>query len=138
MNKQGRHRRLLEIVSATPVKRQEQLVKLLRKKGFAVTQASVSRDLDEIGIAKEKGVYRPPTAQSTTAFGFVTFQSSGDSLIVAKCGSGLASAFAVQLDAIQLDGVVGTIAGDDTVFIAVADRKAQKTVTRRLREHFSE
>lgn len=138
MNKAERHQLLIEIVSAKPIRRQEQLVKLLRKKGFAVTQASVSRDLDEIRIAKEKGVYRPPTAQSTTAFGFVTFQPSGDSLVVAKCGSGLASAFAVRLDAIQLDGIVGTIAGDDTVFVAVTDQKMQKKVIRMLREHFNE
>ncbi len=138
MDKRERHQVLLEIISTRQIKRQEQLVKLLRKKGFVVTQASVSRDLDEVGIAKERGVYRLPAARSTTPFGLVSFQQSGDCLVVAKCGSGLASAFAVRLDAIAMNGIVGTIAGDDTVFVAVADQKAQKTVIRRLREYFSE
>jgi transcriptional regulator of arginine metabolism len=139
MTREDRLQLLHEIVSATPVKRQDQLVRLLRKNGFAVTQASVSRDLEELGIAKEQGVYRPPTqVPRRTAFGLVSFQPAGDNLIVAKCGSGLASALAVRLDAIRLDGFVGTIAGDDTVFIAVTDQKAQRGLIRRLKEEFSE
>jgi transcriptional regulator of arginine metabolism len=55
MDRGDRLQQLLEIVSATPVKKQDQLVRLLRKNGFAVTQASVSRDLEELGIAKENG-----------------------------------------------------------------------------------
>ena len=130
---------LLEIVSATPVRRQDQLVRLLRKNGFTVTQASVSRDLEELGIAKEAGVYRSPSqVPRRTAFGFVSFQPAGENMIVAKCGSGLASALAVRLDAIHLDGIVGTIAGDDTVFIAVTEQKMQKRIIRRLEEDFSE
>ena len=114
-------------------------MRLLRKNGFAVTQASVSRDLDELGIAKEHGVYRPPSeVPRRTAFGLVSFHRAGDNLIVAKCGSGLASALAVRLDATLLAGVVGTIAGDDTVFIAVTDQKTQSGLIRRLKEDFSE
>src|SRR4030095_2668041 len=139
MHREDRLQLLHEIVSATPVKRQDQLVRLLRKNGFEVTQASVSRDLEQLGIAKEQGVYRPANRISRqTAFGAVSFQPAGENLIVAKCGSGLASALAVRLDAIHLEGIVGTIAGDDTVFIAVMDQKIQKGLTRKLREHFGE
>ena len=139
MHREDRLQILHEIVSATPVKRQDQLVRLLRKNGFEVTQASVSRDLEELGIAKEHGVYRTPTqVPRQSAFGVVTFQPSGENLIVAKWGSGLASALAVRLDAIHFDGIVGTIAGDDTVFVAVKDHKSQKGIIRRLNEHFSD
>jgi transcriptional regulator of arginine metabolism len=139
MHREDRLQLLHEIVSATSVKRQDELVRLLRKNGFAVTQASVSRDLEELGIAKEQGVYRPASQiPRRSAFGAVSFQPSGENLIVAKCGSGLASALAVRLDAIQLDGIVGTIAGDDTVFIAITNQKMQKSLIRKLKEHFSE
>ena len=139
MQRGDRLQLLLEIVSATPVKRQDQLVRLLRKNGFVVTQASVSRDLEELGVAKEQGIYRPPSqVPRPTAFGLVSFLPAGGNLIVAKCGSGLASALAVRLDASNLEGIVGTIAGDDTVFMAITDPKIQKGLIRRLKEALSE
>jgi len=114
-------------------------VRLLRKNGFDVTQASVSRDLEELGVLKEQGVYRPPSQiPRRTAFGPVSFHPAGENLIVAKCGSGLASALAVRLDATRLNGIVGTIAGDDTVFIAITDQKSQNGLIRRLKEELSE
>ena len=131
MHREDRLQLLHEIVSATSVKRQDQLVRLLRKNGFEVTQASVSRDLEELGIAKEAGVYRSPSqVPRRTAFGVVSFQPAGDNMIVAKCGSGLASALAVRLDAIHLDGIVGTLAGDDTVFIAVTGQNMHSSINK--------
>ena len=138
MLREDRLQLLLEIVSATPVRRQDELVRLLQKKGFAVTQASVSRDLEELGVTKRRGVYRPQMHANRSTFGMLSFHPSGENLIVAKCGSGLASALAVRLDAARFDGIVGTVAGDDTVFIAVTDHKMQKQITRRLKEEFSE
>ena len=139
MDREDRLQLLLEIVSATPVKRQDELVRLLRKRGFEVTQASVSRDLEELGIEKERGVYRTPREiPARSSFGSVSFQPSGENLIVAKCGSGLASALAVRLDGDILDGIVGTIAGDDTVFIAVTDPKSQKAIIRTLKARFND
>jgi transcriptional regulator of arginine metabolism len=96
-NKSERQRLILDIVGATPISRQSQLVGLLRKNGFSVTQASVSRDLEELGIAKVSGVYRISSTQPASTFGFLSFDPSGDSLIVARCGSGLASALAKSM-----------------------------------------
>ena len=139
MLKSERQKLLLQLVGTSSIGSQDQLVKLLRKKGHDVTQASISRDLDDLGIAKESGVYRQrPTVQRRTMFGIVSFEPAGENLVVAKCDSGLASAFAVRLDAMYLHGIVGTVAGDDTVFIAISDSKAQKSVIKRLREQFSE
>lgn len=139
MLKDERQKLLLRLVGSSSIGSQEQLVRLLRKKGYQVTQASVSRDLDDLGITKESGVYRQrPRIPKRTMFGIVSFEPAGDNLLVAKCDSGLASAFAVRLDALHLHGIVGTVAGDDTVFIAVTDSKAQKLVIKRLREQFGE
>ncbi|MGH9946931.1 MAG: arginine repressor [Pyrinomonadaceae bacterium] len=137
MDKHARQQLLLDIVSAKPINRQDQLVRLLRKNGHAVTQASVSRDLEELGISKVLGTYRTHDSNGKgNAFGVVRFDTSGDNLIVARCGSGLASAFAVRLDAAMIDGIVGTIAGDDTVFIAVADKTVQHKIIPKLIELF--
>src|SRR4051812_48673364 len=114
MGKEERQNNLLEMIAMAHIGSQAQLVKLLRKKGFSVTQASISRDLDELGVTKESGSYRRSTGMPPrSTFGVVTFELAGGNLIVAKCGSGLASAFAVRLDDLHLNGIVGTIAGDD-------------------------
>jgi len=131
-----RQRLLIDIVKTKTVTRQDQLVGLLRTNGFAVTQASVSRDLDELRISKTMGVYRQVPSRERSTFGLLSFTPSGDSLIVARCGSGLASALAVQLDSSWIEGIVGTIAGDDTVFIAVADHDVQQSVLPKLRKTF--
>ena len=139
MLKNERQKLLLQLIGTSSIGSQEQLVKLLKNRGYAVTQASVSRDLDDLGIAKESGVYRHrPQVPKRTVFGIVSFEPAGENLLVAKCDAGLASAFAVRLDALHLHGIVGTIAGDDTVFIAVSDSKTQKLVIKRLREQFSD
>src|SRR5215213_7958209 len=127
MSKEERHNVLSEMVSASKIRSQADLVKMLRKKGFVVTQTSVSRDLEELGIEKREGVYRLDSDRpSGSVFGPVSLTLSGSNLIVGKCRAGLASAFAVHLDALSLEEIVGTIAGDDTVFIAVGNGRAQK------------
>jgi len=131
-----RQRLIREMVTAASISRQSQLVSLLRNNGYSVTQTSVSRDLEELGISKFSGVYRLSSTQNRTSYGVLSFHASGDSLIVARCGSGLASALAVQLDSKRLETVVGTIAGDDTVFIAVTDNSAQKELLQKLRKDF--
>ena len=67
------------------------------------------------------------------AFGRVSFTPAGENLIVIKCGSGLASAAAVHIDAAAIPDIVGTIAGDDTIFVAVKGLEEQARVTRSLR-----
>jgi len=128
---------IADIVNATAINRQNQLVSLLRKNGYVVTQASVSRDLEELGIGKVSGVYRFEEAPRPTVFGRLTFNRAGESMIVARCRSGLASALAVEIDSLNLEGIVGTIAGDDTVFIALSDTSAGKIVYSQLVKQFN-
>ena len=70
--------------------------------------------------------------------GLIAVEAAGDSLVVAKTYSGLASASAVRIDAARIDDIVGTIAGDDTIFIAVKGQKEQRAVIKRLWELFEE
>jgi transcriptional regulator of arginine metabolism len=134
--KVARQRIIADIVSATAISRQSQLVSLLRKNGYVVTQASVSRDLEEIGIAKVAGVYRVAESATVTVFGRLSFQNAGDHMIVARCRSGLASALAVEIDSANFDGIAGTIAGDDTVFIALSDSGALGNLSQKLTKYF--
>lgn len=114
------------------------LVKMLKKSGFSATQTSVSRDLEELGIEKVDGVYTiTPKNRAAREFDPLTLMTAGDNLIIAKCSPGLASAFAVRVDQGNYADIIGTIAGDDTVFIAVSDKKRQASVLKKLREVFN-
>ena len=137
MQKEQRHNALLKLISEQRISRQDELAELLEREGFSVTQSSVSRDLVELGIVKLSGFYAlPQRSRSEMTFGLKSLQIAGENLVVAKCESGLASACAVRIDAEDLDEVVGTIAGDDTIFIAVRDGKGQKAALKKIWEIF--
>ena len=131
MIKQKRQEKILDLIRTKHISTQEELGELLS----GVTQSSVSRDLDDLGIVKVNGYYALPQKGSED-LGLQTLESAGDNLIVAKCDTGVASAVCVLIDRQKIDEIVGTIAGDDTIFIAVRDRKAQKTVLKKVWEMF--
>ncbi len=138
MQKADRHKAILSLITGTTIHRQEELAGLLHEQGFDVTQASVSRDLDELGVVKIKGRYaQPATTDDVSPFGISAIEPAGDNLIVVRCASGLASAAAVRIDGERVDEIAGTIAGDDTIFIAVSGSGTQKTVIRKLRTLFA-
>ena len=137
MRKSERLEIILNLISARSVASQQELASILRKNGFPVTQASVSRDLDELGVVKSNGSYHLPQRPATsTIFGVQSLVTAGDSMVVVKCLSGLASAAAVRIDSAKIDEIVGTIAGDDTIFIAVKDQRSQRTAMRKIWEIF--
>jgi transcriptional regulator of arginine metabolism len=137
MQKMQRQTTIRKLITAGQIGKQEELAELLENKGFSVTQSSVSRDLDELGIVKIGGFYAlPQKPRDRVAFGLLKLETAGENLIVAKCESGLASAVAVRIDDAQINGIVGTIAGDDTIFIAVKDKSEQKAVIKRIWEIF--
>jgi transcriptional regulator of arginine metabolism len=137
MLKNERQQIILDLIRARNVARQEELTALLTKKGFSVTQSSVSRDLDELGIVKANGFYAEPRMEKDArGFGLLSLETAGEALVVAKCEAGLASAVAVQIDRAKIPEIVGTIAGDDTIFIAVKDYRAQKKIIKNVWELF--
>ena len=137
MQKEIRQTTILKLISAKQIGRQEELAEVLEKKGFSVTQSSVSRDLLELGIIKSGGFYAlPQKPKNAVVFGLLSLEIAGENIVVAKCEAGLASACAVRIDAAQIEEVIGTIAGDDTIFIAVRGQKEQKAVLKKVWELF--
>ena len=120
MQKTQRQNAILKLIFSRQIGSQIELANMLRSRNFPVTQASVSRDLERLGVVKANGRYvLQITNGRAGAFGQITFSEAGDNLIVVKCASGLASAAAVRIDAGGVPEIIGTIAGDDTIFIAV-------------------
>lgn len=136
-----RHLKILEIISTRPVETQEELAAALTADGWQVTQSSVSRDIHALGLVKAGGAYRraPRRAasdpdQQRISDGVLTVERAGDALLVVHTPPGEANRVAVALDRLAWPDVAGTIAGDDTIFIAVRDGGAQARVMRQLRK----
>lgn len=137
MQKELRQTTILKLITTKSVGRQDEIVEFLEKKGFSVTQSSVSRDLDELGVIKVNGSYSMPIKpKSAISFGLLSVQTAGDNLIVVKCEAGMASAICVRIDNTQIKEIVGTIAGEDTIFIAINDKEAQQAVIKTIWEMF--
>jgi transcriptional regulator of arginine metabolism len=137
MVKEKRQQKIRSFIQTKNITSQSELTRLLSDAGFSVNQSSVSRDLDEIGVVKVNGFYALPKApEGTQRFGLLELDTAGEILIVARCQSGLASAVAVRIDSASVPEIVGTIAGDDTIFIAVKDAKSQKAVVKKIWEIF--
>ena len=128
----------MEIISTTNVETQEQLLQELLSAGFASTQATISRDIKELRIVKELtsfGTYRYTAATSEVSGTFsnklntifrqcITRYDYAMNMVVIHTLPGLASAAASAVDAMNMGVVVGTLAGDDTVFIVMRDMNA--------------
>jgi transcriptional regulator of arginine metabolism len=145
--KQLRQQQIRQLLEARPIRTQHELAAALRERGFRVTQATVSRDVGELGLRKvmREGVQAyavpdsaPPAERATderlrqllTDLP-VQIEPAG-LLLVVRAVPGSAHAIAAALDRIAWPEVVGSIAGDDTVFIAVADGAALERIVRRL------
>lgn len=120
------------MIRAKPIGTQEELKSLLERAGVPATQSSVSRDLEELGVVKHHGHYTVARTNGAAARGLLSLDLAGETLVVARTEPGMASAVAVIIDGAAITEVVGTIAGEDTIFIAVNDRKAQRAVIKRI------
>lgn len=137
MLKRKRQQKIRDLIQAKHISTQEELTELLAGGAFNVTQSSISRDLEELGIIKVNGHYALPQAsQNTQSLGLLELDTAGDILVVAKTEPGLASAIALRIDRANISGIVGTVAGDDTIFIAVKDAKTQHKVIKAIWETF--
>ncbi len=137
MLKTKRQEKILNLIKSRHVRSQLDLTAHLEHAGFYANQSSISRDLLELGIVKVHGIYALPTTNDkASAHGLLSLDTAGEILIVAKCESGLASAVAVQIDNADIKEIVGTVAGDDTIFIAVKDRKEQRNAIKKIWEIF--
>lgn len=136
MKKDTRQKRILSLIRARPIATQDELRILLERAGVPATQSSVSRDLEELGVVKHHGHYSVPRANGAAARGLLSLDMAGEVLIVVRTEPGLASAVAVEIDAAAMSEIVGTLAGEDTIFIAIGDRKAQRSAIKKIWELF--
>lgn len=137
-----RHLKILELISTRAVHTQEELAEALAAEGWEVTQSSVSRDIAALGLVKVAGAYqRPPSpaVQSADpddrriAEGVLSVEPAGDALVVLHTPPGEANRVGAALDRKAWPEIVGTLAGDDTIFVAVKDRAAQARFVREVR-----
>lgn len=136
--KSQRQAKIMEIISNRNVETQEQILAELQGAGFRSTQATISRDIKELRIVKELtsfGTYRYTAASDEVGGTFssklntifrecITSFDYAQNIVVIRTLPGLASAAASAVDAMNMSVIVGTIAGDDTVFIVMRDNNA--------------
>lgn len=137
MLKRERQKRILNLIRAKRIGTQEELRSHLEHAGVPATQSSVSRDLEELGVLKHHGFYAMPHANGDAARGLLSLDVAGEILVVAKCLPGRASSVAVEIDDAGISEIVGTLAGEDTIFIAVNDQKSQRAAMKRIWQLFS-
>ena len=141
-----RRQAIIRLLDEHEIGRQLELVALLRAEGYPATQSSVSRDLRNLGAAKFGNRYRLPdraggdAAEPLSVIGqFVRdIRTAGPNLLVITTAIGAAQRVALTLDRVGWPEIVGTLSGDDTIFIATAGVSRQRRVRSRLRQHLSE
>ena len=141
-DRRKRHLKILELISTRAIRTQEELAEALAAEGWDVTQSSVSRDITSLRLIKMNGVYRRPSRSAAPldpdlrriADGVLTVEPAGEALVVLHTPPGEANRVAVALDRLAWPDVVGTIAGDDTIFLAVKDGTAQRRVMGEVRK----
>ena len=149
--KYQRHMKILELVQNEAIETQEQLLDRLCANGFSVTQATVSRDIKELRLFKRLDksgrsrydvenatadtVVQPERYQGILRDGIRSIDMAGH-LIVIKCYTGMAQAVCAAIDTMSFDGVVGSLAGDDTIFLAIRTSEEAKELKLDLQEIF--
>lgn len=145
--KNERQEKILEIISTSDVETQEALLDKLRQAGFAVTQATVSRDIRElrlIKVASKGGIYkyaqrepdegRQPAKYVNILRETVVSAENANNMIVIKTYSGMAQAAAAAIDALLSESILGSIAGDDTIFAVARTGSSAVAIVKQIQE----
>lgn len=145
--KTRRHAKILELINEYTIDTQEELLRRLHDDGFEVTQATVSRDIKELRLIKtlsHDGKYKYAVSKDNTKDYSSKFYSLlSDSavminyaynMVVIKCLTGMAQAVCAAMDSMHWDGVVGTLAGDDTIFIMMENEKYAQQLVAELKK----
>lgn len=134
--KNSRHTRILEIIGDNVIETQDDLIEKLRESGYPVTQATVSRDIKQLGLIKtatKDGGYKYTVARGdnsgndnklkTIMRETIVSAQEAQNIVVLKTFPGMANAAATSLDALAGEAIVGSIAGDDTIFVVVRNNE---------------
>ena len=142
--KEERLRAITNLISRKAIRTQSELIRELRARGYRTTQATISRDLEELGLLKDRktGVYRlsaeAPSEDSASRLqravsDYVRTVESTGNLVVLKTVAGGAQGVASAIDQTNWTEVVGTVAGDDTILIIARDKAACSRIVKRLK-----
>lgn len=145
--KDTRHDKIIELIENNEIETQEELAQRLLNAGFKVTQATVSRDIRELKLTKvtaEDGkqkyaLLKPHTSATTDKYnrvlgdGLVSMDTA-QQLLVLRTVPGMAMAVAAAVDALKLDGMVGCIAGDDTIMCAIKSSRDTERIVSKIKE----
>lgn len=148
--KTKRQRRILEIITENDISKQDDIVDILLHEGYDITQATISRDIRELGITKicidgkrlkyvaDKSISYAinPKMVTTLKTGYSSMTLAGNILVV-KTAAGMAMAVAAVIDAMNIDKIAGCIAGDDTIFCAVKSIDDGEFVMNKIKETLS-
>jgi transcriptional regulator of arginine metabolism len=144
MSKLSRQKAILDLLHEGPVASQEELQKLLHRRGLDAGQATLSRDIRELGLVKSSGGYSLPGREvaaetdlpsvSRLVREFVTSVRAAENLLVTKTSVGSAQPVAAALDEEAWPEAIGTIAGDDTILIVCQDKRAAGRLAGRIQE----
>ena len=143
--KANRQKKILEIVNRYNVETQDDLIDRLMIEGYAVTQATISRDIRELQLTKTltgKGTYRYIAPKREDLAAGMKFNAAlvdsiisveyAQNLVVIKTYPGLAAAVAGGIDGLVIAEVLGCVAGDDTIFVATRNEQAAKSFSERI------
>jgi transcriptional regulator of arginine metabolism len=139
-----RRTQILELLRTEPVATQTELRRKLARRGIRITQATVSRDIEELNLVKTRDGYRVPDAVPVAAppqpalavilKEFVSEVRHGANVVIVKTHPGNAHSVAVALDANPWPEVLGTIAGDDTIFVATSGARAASRLHKKIQD----
>lgn len=121
--KEERQRAVLELVREHPMQTQQELVQALQARGIPATQATISRDIADLGLVRTGAGYRVGTPAAVIP-GLVLSFTQVEFLVVLRSPPGTANMVARTIDESDLDGIAGTVAGDDTTIVVLHDRTA--------------
>ncbi len=148
--KQSRQAKIIEIIENNDIETQDELLAMLHKEGFQTTQATISRDIREINLTKiatasgKQKYVLGKSGDNESMDSYIQVLSAGiismetaENIIVVKTVSGVAMAVAAALDKIEINGLVGCIAGDDTIFLAVRSKELTKSVMNTIENRYA-
>jgi transcriptional regulator of arginine metabolism len=144
MHKQLRQRALMQLLERGPIGNQEDLQRSLRKRGIKVGQATLSRDIRDLGLSKNASGYSLPQGQGSSGLAlppvsrlireFVLAVRPAQNLLVVKTAVGSAQPVAAALDQQEWPESLGTIGGDDTILMICPDKEEARKLARRIEE----
>ncbi len=148
--KSNRQEKIIQLITENAIETQEEILVYLREHGFDVTQATVSRDIKQLKLVKTQtndGRYKYSVSSNNSreniSSKFVSLFSEtvtgidyANNIVVVKCYVGMANAACAAFDAMKFDGVVGSLSGDDTIFIAMRNEEMAKELTAELKKIF--